>query len=195
MKIGEEVYIHGYIDEIRKDTVIIRNEGGYFGTSPSEIKTLEQQPSNKDVQRVVDYLLKPTSKQPTSEDCEYNRGYRDGYDKGNLNGYELRKAEEKKSEDCISRQEAIRLAEQGQVQGFEWQIKKLMTLPSVAPTHGTCKNCKHINCEHHEETCDIDEYNPNFYCADFEKRGSKVGWSSLENVREKVERGNENGSN
>lgn len=37
MKIGNEVYVHGYIDEIRKDTVIIRNDGGYFGTVPSEI--------------------------------------------------------------------------------------------------------------------------------------------------------------
>lgn len=37
MKIGDKVYIHGYIDEIRKDTVIIRNEGGYFGTVESEI--------------------------------------------------------------------------------------------------------------------------------------------------------------
>ncbi len=37
MKIGDEVYIHGYVDEIRKDTVIIRNDGGYFGTIPSEI--------------------------------------------------------------------------------------------------------------------------------------------------------------
>lgn len=37
MKIGDVVYIHGYVDEIRKDTVIIRNDGGYFGTVPSEI--------------------------------------------------------------------------------------------------------------------------------------------------------------
>ena len=37
MKIGDEVYIHGYVDEIRKDAVIIRNEGGYFGTSKKEI--------------------------------------------------------------------------------------------------------------------------------------------------------------
>ena len=37
MKIGDEVYIHGYVDEIRKDTVIIRNEGGYFGTIESEL--------------------------------------------------------------------------------------------------------------------------------------------------------------
>lgn len=36
-RIGDEVYIHGYIDEIRKDVVIIRNDGGYFGTAPSEV--------------------------------------------------------------------------------------------------------------------------------------------------------------
>ena len=37
MKINDMVYVHGYVDEIRKDTVIIRNEGGYFGTVKSEI--------------------------------------------------------------------------------------------------------------------------------------------------------------
>lgn len=37
MKIGDRVYVHGFVDEIRKDTVIIRNEGGYFGTVKSEI--------------------------------------------------------------------------------------------------------------------------------------------------------------
>ena len=37
MKIGDEVYIHGYVDEIRKDTVIIRNKGGYFGTDAEEV--------------------------------------------------------------------------------------------------------------------------------------------------------------
>ena len=37
MKIGDRVYVHGYVDEIRKDTVIIRNDGGYFGTVKSEI--------------------------------------------------------------------------------------------------------------------------------------------------------------
>ena len=42
MKIGDEVLIHGYIDEIRKDVVIIRNEGGYFGTVKSEILNREQ---------------------------------------------------------------------------------------------------------------------------------------------------------
>ncbi len=37
IKIGNEVYVHGYVDEIRSDTVIIRNDGGYFGTAPHEV--------------------------------------------------------------------------------------------------------------------------------------------------------------
>ena len=37
VRIGDEVYVHGYIDEIRKDIIIIRNDGGYFGTVESEI--------------------------------------------------------------------------------------------------------------------------------------------------------------
>lgn len=37
------------------------------------------------------------------------------------------------SQDCISRQEAIRIAEQGQIQGYEWQFKELCNLPSVTP--------------------------------------------------------------
>jgi len=39
MKIGDEIYVHGYVDEIRKDNiVIIRNEGGYFGTDVNEVE-------------------------------------------------------------------------------------------------------------------------------------------------------------
>jgi hypothetical protein len=41
MKIGDRVFVRGYVDEIRKDTVIIRNNGGYFGTIPSEVMTGE----------------------------------------------------------------------------------------------------------------------------------------------------------
>ena len=37
MKIGDEVLVHGYIDEIRNDCIIIRNDGGYFGTAPHEV--------------------------------------------------------------------------------------------------------------------------------------------------------------
>ena len=42
MKIGDEVYVHGYVDEIRKDVIIIRNDGGYFGTVPSEVFCYEE---------------------------------------------------------------------------------------------------------------------------------------------------------
>ena len=41
-RIGDEVYIHGYIDQIRNDVVIIRNEGGYFGTSDREMFYYEE---------------------------------------------------------------------------------------------------------------------------------------------------------
>lgn len=37
MKLGQEVWIHGYIDEMRKDIAIIKNEGGYFGAVYDEI--------------------------------------------------------------------------------------------------------------------------------------------------------------
>lgn len=41
MKIGDRVFVHGYVDEIRKDVVIIRNKGGYFGTDKSELFTID----------------------------------------------------------------------------------------------------------------------------------------------------------
>lgn len=44
LKIGQEVLIHGYVDEIRKDTVIIRNDGGYFGTVEYEVTDIEYIP-------------------------------------------------------------------------------------------------------------------------------------------------------
>ena len=37
IKIGDKIFVRGYIDEIRKDTVIVRNDGGYFGTILSEV--------------------------------------------------------------------------------------------------------------------------------------------------------------
>ena len=40
MKIGDEVFVHGYVDEIRKDVVIVKNEGGYFGTVKEEVVDL-----------------------------------------------------------------------------------------------------------------------------------------------------------
>lgn len=46
----------------------------------------------------------------------------------------------KPCEDCISREAVIRIAEQGQVQGFEWEITKLVTLPSVQPKQEPCED-------------------------------------------------------
>ena len=46
MKIGDEVYVRGTVDEIRGTTVIVKNKGGYFGTKKSEI-VLEPQEYNE----------------------------------------------------------------------------------------------------------------------------------------------------
>ena len=56
MKIGDEVYVHGYIDEIRKDTIIIRNEGGYFGTDKGELVSGELR-TKQDVEDAFDKAL------------------------------------------------------------------------------------------------------------------------------------------
>lgn len=45
MRIGDRVYVNGCVDEIRKDVVIIRNDGGYFGTVPSEIIQADKEES------------------------------------------------------------------------------------------------------------------------------------------------------
>lgn len=37
------------------------------------------------------------------------------------------------TEDLICRQDTIRIAEQGQIQGYEWQFKELVKLPPVNP--------------------------------------------------------------
>ena len=61
MKIGDEVYVHGYIDEIRKDTIIIRNEGGYFGTDKGEIVSGELR-TRQDVVDAFDKALEIVAK-------------------------------------------------------------------------------------------------------------------------------------
>lgn len=75
----------------------------------------------------IDGEMWEIEEQQSSDDCEYNRGYRDGYDKGNLNGYELRKSEEKKSEDCVSRRRVI-----DAINDLTYIVQNL---PSVTPTH------------------------------------------------------------
>lgn len=47
MKIGDRIFVRGYIDEIRKDTVVVRNDGGYFGTTWNEVTPSAQQERKK----------------------------------------------------------------------------------------------------------------------------------------------------
>lgn len=49
MKIGDKVYVRGCVDEIRQDTIIIRNNGGSFGTIPNEV--VEQKSSEDCISR------------------------------------------------------------------------------------------------------------------------------------------------
>lgn len=53
MKIGDRVLVRGVVDEIRKDTVIIKNRGGYFGTVPEEIETDGCKPKTDDRSRIL----------------------------------------------------------------------------------------------------------------------------------------------
>ena len=45
MRIGDEIYVHGYVDEIREEvgTVIVRNDWGYFGTSQNEVREIKEE--------------------------------------------------------------------------------------------------------------------------------------------------------
>lgn len=71
MKIGDEVYIHGYIDEIRSDVIIIRNEGGYFGTVPSEVSCSEN-PNNCETCK---HDSKEWYEDPCGSCCDTHSGY------------------------------------------------------------------------------------------------------------------------
>ena len=53
MKIGDRVLVRGVVDEIRKDVVIIKNRGGYFGTDPQEIETCGCEPKTDDRSRIL----------------------------------------------------------------------------------------------------------------------------------------------
>ena len=84
--------------------------------------------------------------------------------------------------DSISRQDAIRLAEQGQIQGFEWQFKKLCELSSVEPEIIRCRDCKHWKSKEYIGNNDVYTLNiaslpcknwltaPNWYCGSAERR-------------------------
>ena len=70
MKIGDEVYVHGYVDEIRNDVFIIRNEGGYFGTVEDEVFYYEKDEHGYGTMNEANRKDEPQT--------EYERGYRQG---------------------------------------------------------------------------------------------------------------------
>lgn len=75
MKIGDEVLIHGYVDEIRKDTIIIKNDGGYFGTVKNEIIPWRYQDNDypQDLEDVIVTVEWRKNEKRTVELAIYNR--------------------------------------------------------------------------------------------------------------------------
>lgn len=56
MRIDDEIYVHGYLDEIRQDKVIVRNEGGYFGTVIDElVEAIPKANVYKAIQEMMEY--------------------------------------------------------------------------------------------------------------------------------------------
>ena len=71
MHIGDEVFVHGYIDEIRNDTIIIRNVGGYFGTSRDEVFYYEEDERGYGTMNEADRKTEPSnSEKPNNCECE-----------------------------------------------------------------------------------------------------------------------------
>ena len=73
MHIGDEVFVHGYIDEIRNDTIIIRNVGGYFGTSRDEVFYYEEDERGYGTMNEADRKTENSSEKPNNycDDCLY----------------------------------------------------------------------------------------------------------------------------
>ena len=80
MHIGDEVFVHGYIDEIRNDTIIIRNVGGYFGTSRDEVFYYEEDELGYGTMNEADRKTEPNSSEiPNNcEACEHWSDTEDG---------------------------------------------------------------------------------------------------------------------
>ena len=98
MKIGDEVIVHGYVDEIRNDVVIIRNDGGYFGTIEDEVICVSAAKFHKEhIEPKV--VIEPTDEPQkwTKENCKGCKYNEYPYDSGtcfvrvciNGNKYEL----------------------------------------------------------------------------------------------------------
>lgn len=76
-RIDDEVYVHGYIDEIRKDIIIVRNDGGYFGTVFNEIIVdRKTEPQTHDLRTDTHECVKDThdkTEPQTCDTCRYDK--------------------------------------------------------------------------------------------------------------------------
>ena len=134
MKIGDRIFVRGYIDEIRKDTVIVRNDGGYFGTIPSEVITGEL---------------------PSAQPKSYREGYQAGYKDAQSKTAEriAETAQNVSDEDLISRKAAIDAirASTSKYTGFmememytdDDAVEAIEDLSSAQPEIIHCCECQH----------------------------------------------------
>jgi hypothetical protein len=95
-------------------------------------------------QYLTDEAIEMAIKALEQEPCEYSNANQHNSNELNDVGQRTNALEG----DVISRQAAIRIAEQGQVQGYEWQFKELNKLPPATPQpkmgkwiDGKCNRC------------------------------------------------------
>ena len=88
-------------------------------------------------------------------------------------------------DDLIKRSDAIRLAEQGQIQGFLWQFEQLVKLPPAQPEHQEGEwilkeklvplplDCSPLNYDKYDKETHFEWQSSFYFC-------SKCGWESGE---------------
>lgn len=124
------------------------------------------------------------------EQEEYYKDLAQSYEK-TINKLTKAIAEQQPSDDCVSRKELYNHCFDATIIGKSGKSitrgilleDEIDGLPPVTPTHGTCMDCKHnrpnsyartmFSCEngHRFKLRDCE----NFYCADFEMRGTENG--------------------
>lgn len=101
MRIGDRVYVQGTVDEIRRDTVIIKNRGGYFGTIPDEIIESEERAA---IKAVIDADYKDCGVLVERRCRKFEEALRS---LPAAQPTQITRVNSSESLDCISRQEAI----------------------------------------------------------------------------------------
>ena len=106
---------------------------------------------------------------------EIDRQFYDDEDLNNALDMAIKALEQQPCEDCVSRASVKELFQEGCVMGM-YDFLGIDDLPPVTPTHGTCKDCtNYVVGALDEEICirGHELIHKDFYCKDFEKRGSE----------------------